>query len=609
MMTAPGKTRLPFSLLLRIDGFFGQDHHQLHLLMSTDLNQSEPFSRQLAMAIAILAATCIVYIPAVRCGYIWDDDDYVLENETLRTTSGLRSIWCEPGATPQYYPMVHTTYWTEYQLWGDHPTGYHLVNIFLHALNAILLWKILRFLEVPGALLAGLLFALHPVHVESVAWITERKNILSGFFYLLSAWCYLRCMLSSSGKKRSRLLYYAALVLFATALLSKSVTATLPAALLLVITWKRGRFKLTDILPLLPMVAAAIPMVIVTSLIEKYHVGTMHVEWDLSLIDRCLIAGRATWFYAVKLLLPLKLTFIYPRWVIDSGSWWQYLFPCSALALVWLFWWQRTRLGSGPLVGLLFFGGTLVPALGFVDVYPMRFSFVADHFQYLASIGLLALGAATLTVVLQRPGKEARISQGRLVIPAGLLAVLGVLAWVNCAKYQNLDTLWTDTVQKNPNSQIALNSLGAVRSDQRRFTEAMQLFKRSLECDPEYAEAHNNLAIVYGEMGDLDQAYRHLREAIKLQPNYRKAHLNLAEWYFQKAALFYQQGQLPESEAALHKAISLSPECTEAYNLLGRILLEQGKPKEAIDCFQQALKLEPKYAEARINLERARIAP
>ena len=256
--------------------------------------------------------------------------------------------------------MVHTTYWIEYHLWGHHPAGYHLINILLHGLNAILIWKILQFLQVPGSLLAALLFALHPVHVESVAWITERKNTLSGLFYLLSAWCYLRTMLRPPEEKPSKALYFASLLLFGAALLSKSVTATLPAALLLVVTWKRRRFNPRDLLPVLPMVIAVIPMAMVTAWVEKNIVGTMYVNWDLSLLDRFLIAGRASWFYAAKLLLPLKLTFIYPRWNIDPGIWWQRLFPLTAVGLVGICWWQRQRLGTGTLVAVLFFGGTLV---------------------------------------------------------------------------------------------------------------------------------------------------------------------------------------------------------------------------------------------------------
>ena len=570
--------------------------------MPTDPLQSESLTRQVAIGIGILAATFACYLPATQCDYIWDDDDYVIENSTLRSTEGLKQIWSQVGATPQYYPMVHTTYWIEYQLWGLHPTGYHVVNILLHGINAILIWKLLQFLQIPGSLLAGLLFALHPVHVESVAWITERKNTLSGLFYLLSAWCFLRTILRPAEEKLSKPLYFASLLLFGAALLSKSVTATLPAALLLVVVWKRRKFNPQDILPVLPMLIAAIPMAMITAWVEKNIVGTMYVNLDLSFVDRFLIAGRACWFYAAKLLLPLKLTFIYPRWNIDPNVWWQYLFPLTALGLVGICWWQCRRLGTGTLVAILFFGGTLVPALGFVDVYPMRFSFVADHFQYLASIGLLALGAAGLTTALQRLASKDNIQQTLIPVSTGILVLLGVLAWSNCAKYQNLDTLWSDTVRKNPSSQIAHNSLGTLRSDQGRLSEALPLLERAIELDPQYAEAYNNLAIVYGQLGHLEKAYQSVQKAIELQPGYAKAHFNLATW-------FYRQGQLAQSQATLLQAIELDPEFFEAYNRLGLIFLEQGKRPEAILHFQQALKLKPDYEQARLNLSRAMLLP
>ena len=572
------------------------------LPMPTDQLQSESLVRQLAISAGILVATFACYLPATQCDYIWDDDDYVIENKTLRSAEGLKQIWFQVGATPQYYPMVHTTYWVEYQLWGLDPTGYHVVNILLHGINAILIWKLLQFLQVPGSLLAGLLFALHPVHVESVAWITERKNTLSGLFYLLSAWCFLRTILRSAEEKFSKPLYLASLLLFGAALLSKSVTATLPAALLLIVVWKRRKFNRSDILPVLPMLIAAIPMAIITAWVEKNIVGTMYVNLDLSPLDRLLVAGRACWCYAAKLLLPLKLTFIYPRWNIDPATWWQGLFPLTALGLVGTCWWQRQRFGTGTLVAVLFFGGTLVPALGFVDVYPMRFSFVADHFQYLASLGLLTLGAATLTNGLQRLGSEAQYHQRVIVTSALLLILLGVLTWRNCAKYENLDTLWTDTVQKNPTSQIAHNSLGALRSDQGRIREALPLLERSIQIDPEYAEAYNNLAIVYGQLGLLEKAYQSVQKAIELQPGYAKAHFNLAIW-------FYRQGQLEESQATLLQAIEFDPEFLQAYNRLGLIFLEQGKRSEAILNFRQALKLNPNNEQARINLSRAMLLP
>jgi hypothetical protein len=386
----------------------------------------------------IVLLVFLAYLPALRGGFIWDDDAYVTHNPTLHDLGGLQRIWFELGAVPQYYPMVHTTFWLEYHLWGLHPVGYHLINVLLHAAAAIFLWQVLLRLRIRGAWLAAVLFALHPVCVESVAWITERKNVLSAVFYFTAALAFLRfvALEEPDGPNRLRWYWYlGALVLFMAALLSKTVTCTLPAALLLVCWWKKGRVQRGEILPLLPFFALGVGLGLITAWMEKFHVGAQGAEWSLTFADRCLIAGRALWFYAGRLVWPAHLTFIYPRWKIEPEVWWQWLFPVAAVGVVAGLWLARRRIGKGPLVAVLFFAGTLGPALGFVNVYPMRFSFVADHFQYLASVGLITLCAVGL----------ARMPR---VMPATLVVLLGALTWQQAGIYRNLETLWRDTLAR-----------------------------------------------------------------------------------------------------------------------------------------------------------------
>jgi hypothetical protein len=255
----------------------------------------------------------VAYLPATRGDFIWDDDAYVQNNETLRSGDGLRRIWLEIGATDQYYPLVHTTFWLEYRVWQLSPAGYRGVNILLHVVSVVLLWRLLRRLSVPGAWVAAALFGLHPVHVESVAWITERKNVLSGVFYLAAAFLYLRSALPTgdrpgdrpprrgvagegAGGGVPRPVYVASLLLFACALLSKTVTASLPAALLLVLWWKRGRIGWGDARSLLPFFALGVALGSITIWMERHEVGAVGPEWDLSPVERLLIAGRALWF-------------------------------------------------------------------------------------------------------------------------------------------------------------------------------------------------------------------------------------------------------------------------------------------------------------------------
>jgi hypothetical protein len=281
----------------------------------------------------LLALT--IYSPAMRGEFLWDDDAHVTKNATLRSVDGLRQIWTEMGATPQYYPLTHTSYWIEYQLFGKgagaatlDPLVFHITNILLHALGATLLWFILRRLRVPGAWLAAAVFAVHPVNVESVAWISERKNVLSGAFFFGSILAYLRFEAIGLDGLRVRPrdnwnVYALSLVLFVCALLSKTVVCSMPAVVLLLLWWKRGRLRLADVLPLVPYFVIGIAMAALTSNMERHHVIGEHYaigDWSVTPVQRVLIAGRAVWFYLMKLVLPLELTFTYPRWNVNPAD-------------------------------------------------------------------------------------------------------------------------------------------------------------------------------------------------------------------------------------------------------------------------------------------------
>ncbi len=288
------------------------------------------------------------------------------------------------GATQQYYPLLHSAFWLEHFMWGEAVVGYHLTNIVLHALSACLVVMVMRRLSLPGAWLAGLVFALHPVNVESVAWISEQKNTLSGVFCLASLLIYLHF-----DEDRQKSKYLLATGLFVLALLSKTVTATLPAVLLVIFWWRRGRLEWKrDVLPLLPWFALGICAGLFTSRVERTFGGASGTDFLLTPAQRLLIAGRAICFYAGKLFWPANLTFFYPQWKIDAAVWWQWLFPAGVLALG-LGLVLASRRYRGPLAGFLIFAGTLFPVLGFLNVYPFRYSYVADHFQYLACLGII----------------------------------------------------------------------------------------------------------------------------------------------------------------------------------------------------------------------------
>lgn len=577
--------------------------------------------RGLLLGFALVVMTILAYWPAIQeGGFIWDDDDYVTENKTLRDFDGLKDIWMSPKATPQYYPLVHTGFWMEYQLWGLDPTGYHVTNVLLHALAALILWRLLRWLSVPGAWLAAALFALHPVHVESVAWITERKNVLSGVFYLGAALVYLKWADAKAAGQRRPWAYFGALLLFLCALLSKTVTVSLPAALLLVMWWREGRdgnlekaeespvrWWLGRIQPLVPFFVIGLGFAVITVWLEKHHVGAKGVEWDLSFIERCLIAGRALWFYIGKLIWPVGLCFSYTRWAIDAGVWWQYGYPLAFGSLVILLWAWRKRLGRGPLVAMLFFAGSLFPALGFFDVYPMRYSFVADHFAYLSNIGVLVLVAAAMTRTGQRLAAGAWRPAWNALATVVLL-VLIVLSWKQSGIYRNLETLWVDTIEKNPASWMAYNNLGKHYLHEGFPAKAVPFFEKAIFHNPGDTGALNNLGVSLGRLGRDAEAKERYQQAITADPLDSQAYHNFG-------VAMAKEGQMEEAIKLYRKALELDPGLAATHINVGTILAQLGRKEEAIEEFGKAVAIDPEtglfqqsYADALMTAGRVREA-
>ena len=568
-------------------------------MASTPATKMTSVPQSWACAFVLVLITLLAYQPVWHAGFIWDDDRYVTENQALRSLDGLQGIWSKPGITIQYYPLVFTSFWAEYQFWRLQPLGYHLVNVFLHALNAVLLWRVLRRLEIPGAWWAAAIFALHPVTVESVAWITERKNILSGFFYFLAVLAYLRFR-PLTDREAARApdwrLYWLALGLFVCALFSKTVTCSLPAVLLLLVWWKNGRVERRDVLALAPLFVLGVASGFMTTWMEKHSVGTSGAEWALSFVQRCLVAGRALWFYAAKLFWPYNLTFIYPRWEIDAATWWQYVFPLAALAVLITLWWVRSRIGRGPLVAVLFFAGTLVPALGFFDVFPFLYSYVADHFQYMACIGLITAAVGAGATISQRAGRRGH-AFGAL-IGAVVLLVLGVCTWRQAHVYQNLETLWLDTLAKNPNAWLAHNNLSIILLQEGRIEDAMWHWKQALRISPDYAKAHYNLGMAFAQLDRRQEAMEHYEQALRIQPDLAEAHCNLG-------VALAQAGRIREAIGHYEQALRVQPDSVEAHYNLGMALAKLGRMQEAMEHWGQALRIKPDLAGAHYNLGNA----
>lgn len=618
--------------------------------------RSKSESPLLAVAV-ILIATIAAYSPLRHAGYIWDDDDYLTKNTLVQSAGGLSRIWLEPAASPQYYPLVFTSFWLEHKLWGLQPLGYHAVNVLLHACNAILLWRLLVFLQVPAALWAALVFALHPVNVESVAWITERKNVLSAFFYLLSLHGLLAHLMHDRVKPRSPGVYILAFVTFACALLSKSVTASLPAAALVIVWWKRGRLSRQDVRAAIPFFALGLAAALHTAWLEKHHVGAENVDWGLSPLTHVILAGRILWFYFHHLLWPAEQIFFYPKWSLSAGDVASYVFPLGVIAAAAVLYSRRHRIGRAPAAAMMLFCGTLVPVLGFAKVYPMLFSFVADHFVYLACIALFVAATGLVYRALHA------IPLPRVMFATATCAILGVLTWNRCGAYRDEETLWRDTIKRNdqafaafhnlgmlvhdrgqtdeaamllrraieirPNYEIALDNLGMMMLRANRADEAFDLFRRATEANQYYASAQRNYGRMLCDRGQLDEGIRHIEAAILIRPNAFESYEDLANAQFKLgrvteaianyrkvlnlnpdyplgvcnlASALAANGQFDEAAILLDAAIQRAPESAQTHYTLGTIRMAQNRTPEAIAAFRSALKHQPNYPLAHTNL-------
>ena len=598
--------------------------------------------RSIGAVALIYFATFLAYAPAINGGFLWDDDAHVTK-PGLQSLEGLKRIWTEPGASQQYYPILHTAFWVEHRLWGNAVVGYHLMNLLLHATAACLVVAIVRKLFNPDAIsplsqslkarstdgsasvsiapgprmsarrmprryagvewLAGLVFALHPVAVESVAWISEQKNTLSAVFYLGAALIYL-----GFDQHRRKSWYWLALGLFVLALLSKTVTATLPAALLVVFWWQRGRLSWRrDVLPLLPWVVLGVMGGLMTAWVEdKFFIavqtsmGEHRPDYSLTFPGRCLLAGRVIWFYLSKVVWPEELMFTYPQWSVDPAVWWQYLFPLGVMGLV-VGLSRMARRHRGPLAGFLIFSGTLFPALGFVNVYPFIYSYVADHFQYLASLGIIVPLAAgfTLGAGSSTAGRAPAVRWMAWTGAAAVLVIFGVLTWQQSGMYRDIETLYRETLARNPSSWMAHSNLGLILAKAPDgLPQALAHFEAAVRLRPKNAELHNHLGSALARFpGRKSEAIAEFETSLRLNPDFPYSHLNLG------IALMNVPARLPEALAHLEAAVRLKPDYAEAHHILGYVLARSpGRQSEAIAAYEKALRINFEMPDAHSSL-------
>ena len=549
-----------------------------------------PRSRACVFALVLTAVTMFAYRPAWNGGFLWDDDAYVTNNELLTAPDGLHRIWFSMDAPSQYFPLVYTTFRIERALWGLSPSGYHWVNLLLHVANALLVWRVLARLKVPGAWLAAAIFALHPVQVESVAWITERKNVLMSFFFLLTLVAWIKFI--DERTKHQWSFYGLALVLYGLALSAKSTACTLPVALLLSLWLQKKPINRERVIQIVPFFLLGLGMAMLAVWWERYHQGTRGALFAIGPIERILIASRAIWFYLSKLIWPSDLTFIYPRWTISSTNPLDYGWLLAGAGLCALVYLARRYVGRSVEVAALFFVATLSPVLGFIMLYTFRYTFVADHYQYLAGIGPIALASAGVATLA---GSFKRSRPLILAVAVCLTVTLAVLTWRQAAMYADIEALWRTTLAKNPGCWMAHNNLGIVLFQKGEIDEAIAHYRKTLQMQPDFSDADYNLGNALLQKGEIDEAIVHCRRAVIIQPNDPDAQVALGNALLQKQRI---------DDAIVHyqKALTMRPDYFLAHHSLGHAFLEKGEIDAAISHCRAALLIQPENADAHTNL-------
>ena len=537
-------------------------------------------------------AAVACYWPALRGGFVIDDAINVTKPD-LRSIAGLWRIWSQLGTTQQYYPFLYSAYWMEHRLWGDAVVGYHLVNLLQHVASACLLVAILRRLAVPGAWLAAFVFALHPIAVESVAWIAEQKNTLSTALCLASALMYLR--FDAHGRWRD---YALALAFFVAALLSKTVVATLPAALLVVLWWRRGRIDARDVLRLAPWLAIGVATGLFSAWVERRFVGATGDEFALSLLERALVASRALWFYLGKLAWPVGLQFIYPRWIVGTRDAATVIFAAMTVGAAGLLAWRAPR-WRGLAATAMLFVGLLSPMLGFLNIYWFLVSFVADHFAYLPSVAIFAAFGATVAALFRRASPTLRVAIGSVCVV--LIVALGTMTRRHSRIFRDHETLCRETLAQNPGAWLMHHNLGvALAADPKRLPEAIAEFRETIRLQPTFADAHFNLGQAWQRSPEtLDAAIGEFREAVRLAPTDAEARFALAN-------ALANRGRLEEAIQEYRRVLEQRPAFADAHFTLARALTESSRePAEIAAEYEAGLRIDPNNPDAQNQLGRA----
>jgi tetratricopeptide (TPR) repeat protein len=543
-------------------------------------------------AAVIIVSTMVIYWPALHGGWLWDDNVDITENLTTKGARGLWNIWFEPGTQPDYYPIKASVQWAQWHLWGADTFGYHVTNVMLHIASALLVWRLFDKLGLRLAWLGGLIFAVHPVQVESVAWIAELKNALAMPFFLLAAIFYLEY---DGSWRRSDLAV--SLGWFVLAMLTKPTMVMFPVAILGYAWWKRGGVGREDFMAGVPFFAVSLVLGAVTLAMEYWYKHLHHQEMQSipvgGFFSRAALMGLTLAFYAWKAVWPAGFSPIYPQWPVNPPSLWQFLpWPVLGGLLFWL-WTKRQSWGRGVLFGFGFFLIMLAPFSGLMPASFMTFTWVMDHFLYIPILGLIGPAIAGLERLEQKAPKPARFAGvGLLTV---ILAAMIATSRNYAKKFESGEALWSYTLTRYPNCWEAHNNLGIAVAQRGEVDEALDQFQKALALNPRYAEARYNLGLAFAQKGRIDDAMAQYQKALDADPNIAQAHNNLGN-------AFLQKGNLDQAIAQYQSALAIDPNIAQARNNLGDALLRKGEMDEAVAQYQKALAIDSGIVQAHRSL-------
>ena len=579
-------------------------------------------------AVAILLLALVAYWPLHTAGYIWDDGGWLVHNHFVHHWRGLWNIWFNPHDSIQYYPMVFTAFNIQWHIWGGNAFGYHLLNIIMQAVDAIFLWRILKALNLRSAWIAAAIWAIHLVQVETVGWVVEQKSLLSALFLFpaILAWTGFADLQGNRVADtpfltgRQWRVYALATLLFILALCSKTDACIVPVVLLFVLVWKRGTIKTRDVLLLVPWMIFGFLAALMTIHIEHGQAGAKGHGFQFTIAQHLIIAGKDLWFYPFKLFWPWPMMAVYPRWHISHVAAWEWIFPITAFAIPLVLLAISNKIGRGAFVAVCVYGLMISPLLGFIAFYTEMYTFVADHYQYLACIGIIVLATEVAAGIFSRLGSVENAAEemvpptdgqktsvaavtdggiGRwlgMAVSALVLLALGTMTWAQSEIYTPPLRVWTHNIKCNPDCWLAMERVGVHEYGKGHVSAALVLFQRANEL------SHGNNLIVNSNLGDV---YRHLGQYAKAIPYYRRS---LAVAARQPPIIshlvncYEKVGNWRQAYVDLLHGVKLLPHSADLQTELAVMLAKAGHPKQAVSHFLVAIKYEPADTKALFGL-------